>query len=166
MDRYSDFKFAVSQAISTPLSRRRTLTSSRASAPRSRRANGSRSAGLGRARLQSALGRKPLPPVSLRPAYFKRTFGRRSSIFWNPDVFGYDGFDHRTAPSVWPERYWVTIRRLSPGRAPGRRHDQLGNFQTVSGENYSGINKAGMSRFLTQKLSWNRFTSPPHHSFR
>ena len=23
-----------------------------------------------------------------------------------------------------------------------------------------------MSRFLTQKLSWNRFTSPPHHSFR
>lgn len=24
---------------------------------------------------------------------------------------------------------------------------------------------AGMSRFLTQKLSWNKFTSPPHHSF-
>jgi alpha-mannosidase len=26
--------------------------------------------------------------------------------------------------------------------------------------------QAGMDRFLTQKLSWNRFTTPPHHSFR
>ena len=25
---------------------------------------------------------------------------------------------------------------------------------------------AGIDRFLTQKLSWNQFTSPPHHSFR
>lgn len=23
--------------------------------------------------------------------YFERTFGRRSTVFWNPDVFGYDG---------------------------------------------------------------------------
>ncbi|MDR3511686.1 MAG: glycoside hydrolase family 38 C-terminal domain-containing protein [Caulobacteraceae bacterium] len=28
------------------------------------------------------------------------------------------------------------------------------------------IRQAGMTRFLTQKLSWNKFTSPPHHSFR
>ena len=27
------------------------------------------------------------------------------------------------------------------------------------------IIEAGMTSFLTQKLSWNRFTSPPHHSF-
>ncbi len=28
------------------------------------------------------------------------------------------------------------------------------------------MREAGMNRFLTQKLSWNRFTVPPHHSFR
>ena len=28
------------------------------------------------------------------------------------------------------------------------------------------MREAGMTRFLTQKLSWNRFTAPPHHSFR
>lgn len=28
------------------------------------------------------------------------------------------------------------------------------------------MREAGMDRFLTQKLSWNRFTAPPHHSFR
>jgi len=27
------------------------------------------------------------------------------------------------------------------------------------------MREAGMTRFLTQKLSWNKFTSPPHHSF-
>jgi alpha-mannosidase len=27
------------------------------------------------------------------------------------------------------------------------------------------MREAGLTRFLTQKLSWNRFTSPPHHSF-
>jgi alpha-mannosidase len=27
------------------------------------------------------------------------------------------------------------------------------------------MREAGMDRFLTQKLSWNRFTTPPHHSF-
>ncbi len=27
------------------------------------------------------------------------------------------------------------------------------------------MRESGMDRFLTQKLSWNRFTSPPHHSF-
>lgn len=55
--------------------------------------------------------------------YFERTFGNRSTVFWNPDVFGYAG--------------------------------QLPQL----------MREAGMSRFLTQKLSWNRFTSPPHHSF-
>ncbi|WLA50890.1 hypothetical protein QIH80_12360 [Bradyrhizobium elkanii] len=55
--------------------------------------------------------------------YFERTFGVRSSVFWNPDVFGYDA--------------------------------QLPQL----------MQSAGMSRFLTQKLSWNKFTSPPHHSF-
>jgi alpha-mannosidase len=56
--------------------------------------------------------------------YFERTFGARSRIFWNPDVFGYAG--------------------------------QLPQL----------MREAGMDRFLTQKLSWNRFTTPPHHSFR
>jgi alpha-mannosidase len=56
--------------------------------------------------------------------YFERKFGRRSRIFWNPDVFGYAG--------------------------------QLPQL----------MREAGMDRFLTQKLSWNRFTTPPHHSFR
>ncbi|MBS0469848.1 MAG: alpha-mannosidase [Proteobacteria bacterium] len=55
--------------------------------------------------------------------YFEKTFGARSRIFWNPDVFGYAG--------------------------------QLPQL----------MREAGMDRFLTQKLSWNRFTSPPHHSF-
>jgi alpha-mannosidase len=56
--------------------------------------------------------------------YFERHFGARSTIFWNPDVFGYDG--------------------------------QLPQL----------MREAGMTRFLTQKLSWNKFTSPPHHSFK
>jgi alpha-mannosidase len=56
--------------------------------------------------------------------YFESHFGARSSVFWNPDVFGYDG--------------------------------QLPQL----------MREAGMTRFLTQKLSWNRFTQPPHHSFR
>ncbi|MBR0869190.1 alpha-mannosidase [Bradyrhizobium tropiciagri] len=55
--------------------------------------------------------------------YFERTFGARSTVFWNPDVFGYDA--------------------------------QLPQL----------MRSAGMVRFLTQKLSWNKFTSPPHHSF-
>ncbi|MEI9887146.1 MAG: glycoside hydrolase family 38 C-terminal domain-containing protein [Rhizomicrobium sp.] len=55
--------------------------------------------------------------------YFEKTFGARSRIFWNPDVFGYAG--------------------------------QLPQL----------MREAGMDRFLTQKLSWNRFTAPPHHSF-
>ncbi len=56
--------------------------------------------------------------------YFESHFGARSTVFWNPDVFGYDG--------------------------------QLPQL----------MREAGMTRFLTQKLSWNRFTQPPHHSFR
>ena len=56
--------------------------------------------------------------------YFERVFGRRATLFWNPDVFGYAG----QLPQI--------------------------------------IRQAGMGRFLTQKLSWNRFTSPPHHSFK
>ena len=55
--------------------------------------------------------------------YFERVFGARSTVFWNPDVFGYDA--------------------------------QLPQL----------MQSAGMSRFLTQKLSWNKFTTPPHHSF-
>jgi len=55
--------------------------------------------------------------------YFEKTFGARSRVFWNPDVFGYAG--------------------------------QLPQL----------MREAGMDRFLTQKLSWNRFTTPPHHSF-
>jgi len=55
--------------------------------------------------------------------YFERTFGARSTVFWNPDVFGYAG--------------------------------QLPQL----------MREAGMTRFLTQKLSWNKFTAPPHHSF-
>jgi len=55
--------------------------------------------------------------------YFERTFGARSTVFWNPDVFGYAG--------------------------------QLPQL----------MRQAGMTRFLTQKLSWNKFTAPPHHSF-
>jgi len=55
--------------------------------------------------------------------YFERAFGARSTVFWNPDVFGYAG--------------------------------QLPQL----------MREAGMTRFLTQKLSWNRFTTPPHHSF-
>ncbi|MGV8996509.1 MAG: alpha-mannosidase [Parvibaculaceae bacterium] len=55
--------------------------------------------------------------------YFEQTFGTRSTIFWNPDVFGYAG--------------------------------QLPQL----------MREAGLHRFLTQKLSWNKYTSPPHHSF-
>ena len=55
--------------------------------------------------------------------YFEKTFGARSTVFWNPDVFGYAG--------------------------------QLPQL----------MREAGMTRFLTQKLSWNKFTAPPHHSF-
>ena len=55
--------------------------------------------------------------------YFEKTFGTRSRIFWNPDVFG----------------YCAQLPQL--------------------------MREAGMDRFLTQKLSWNRFTTPPHHSF-
>lgn len=55
--------------------------------------------------------------------YFERAFGRRSDLFWNPDVFGYAG----QLPQI--------------------------------------LRQAGVTRFLTQKLSWNRFTAPPHHTF-
>jgi alpha-mannosidase len=55
--------------------------------------------------------------------YIESRFGLRSTVFWNPDVFGYAA--------------------------------QLPQL----------MREAGMTRFLTQKLSWNRFTSPPHHSF-
>ncbi len=55
--------------------------------------------------------------------YFERAFGRRSSEFWNPDVFGYTA--------------------------------QLPQL----------MREAGIARFLTQKLSWNRFNAPEHHTF-
>ncbi len=55
--------------------------------------------------------------------YFAREFGRRHRVFWNPDVFGYNG----QLPQI--------------------------------------MRGAGIDRFLTQKLSWNRFNRPPHHTF-
>jgi alpha-mannosidase len=56
--------------------------------------------------------------------FFERELGGRASVFWNPDVFGYNG----QLPQI--------------------------------------IRGAGMTGFLTQKLSWNRFTTPEHHTFR
>lgn len=49
----------------------------------------------------------------------------------------------------------------------GRRCDEFWNPDVFG---YNGqlpqiIRGAGMRRFLTQKLSWNRFTKPPHHTF-
>jgi alpha-mannosidase len=55
--------------------------------------------------------------------YFEQRFGRRSRVFWTPDVFGYNG----------------QLPQLLRG--------------------------AGMEFFLTQKLSWNRFTTPPYQTF-
>jgi alpha-mannosidase len=55
--------------------------------------------------------------------FFEEHFGRRSDIFWNPDVFGY--------PAQLPQIM---------------RH-------------------GGIERFLTQKLSWNAFNPPLHHTF-
>ena len=55
--------------------------------------------------------------------FFERELGRRSDIFWNPDVFGYNG--------------------------------QLPQIMRI----------CGIRRFLTQKLSWNRFTKPEHQTF-
>jgi alpha-mannosidase len=55
--------------------------------------------------------------------YFERELGRRHRVFWNPDVFGYNG----QLPQI--------------------------------------MRGAGIDRFLTQKLSWNRFNRPPHHTF-
>jgi alpha-mannosidase len=56
--------------------------------------------------------------------FFEREFGRRAEVFWNPDVFGYNG----------------QLPQLMRG--------------------------AGITGFLTQKLSWNRYTAPEHHTFR
>jgi alpha-mannosidase len=56
--------------------------------------------------------------------YFERELGGRASVFWNPDVFGYNG----QLPQI--------------------------------------MRGAGIRGFLTQKLSWNRFTPPEHHTFR
>jgi alpha-mannosidase len=55
--------------------------------------------------------------------YFDRELGGRQRVFWNPDVFGYNG----QLPQI--------------------------------------MRGAGIDRFLTQKLSWNRFNRPPHHTF-
>jgi alpha-mannosidase len=56
--------------------------------------------------------------------FFEHEFGRRARVFWNPDVFGYNG----QLPQI--------------------------------------MRGAGIDGFLTQKLSWNRFNPPEHHSFR
>lgn len=55
--------------------------------------------------------------------FFERELGGRSDIFWNPDVFGYNG----QLPQI--------------------------------------MRGAGIGRFMTQKLSWNRFTKPEHQTF-
>ena len=55
--------------------------------------------------------------------YFEARLGGRSDVFWNPDVFGYNG--------------------------------QLPQIMRI----------CGIDRFLTQKLSWNRFTKPEHQTF-
>ena len=55
--------------------------------------------------------------------FFAREFGRRATVFWNPDVFGYNG----QLPQI--------------------------------------MRGAGITGFLTQKLSWNRFNPPEHHTF-
>jgi len=55
--------------------------------------------------------------------FFEREFGRRARVFWNPDVFGYNG----QLPQI--------------------------------------MRGAGIDGFLTQKLSWNRFNRPEHHTF-
>ncbi|MGZ4279789.1 MAG: alpha-mannosidase [Solirubrobacteraceae bacterium] len=56
--------------------------------------------------------------------FFEHELGRRAQVFWNPDVFGYNG----QLPQI--------------------------------------MRGAGIDGFLTQKLSWNRFTPPEHHTFR
>src|SRR6188472_3743797 len=56
--------------------------------------------------------------------FFEQELGRRARVFWNPDVFGYNG----QLPQI--------------------------------------MRGAGIDAFLTQKLSWNRFNPPEHHSFR
>ncbi|MEA2279812.1 MAG: alpha-mannosidase [Solirubrobacteraceae bacterium] len=56
--------------------------------------------------------------------FFATELGGRASVFWNPDVFGYNG----------------QLPQLMRG--------------------------AGIDGFLTQKLSWNRFNPPEHHTFR
>jgi alpha-mannosidase len=56
--------------------------------------------------------------------FFERELGRRANVFWNPDVFGYNG----QLPQI--------------------------------------MRGAGIDGFLTQKLSWNRFNPPEHHTFR
>ena len=56
--------------------------------------------------------------------FFEHEFGRRARVFWNPDVFGYNG----QLPQI--------------------------------------MRGAGIDGFLTQKLSWNRFNPPEHHTFR
>ena len=56
--------------------------------------------------------------------FFEHELGRRARVFWNPDVFGYNG----QLPQI--------------------------------------MRGAGIEGFLTQKLSWNRFNPPEHHTFR
>jgi alpha-mannosidase len=56
--------------------------------------------------------------------FFEQELGGRARVFWNPDVFGYNG----QLPQI--------------------------------------MRGAGIDGFLTQKLSWNRFNPPEHHTFR
>jgi alpha-mannosidase len=124
MERYPDYRFACSQAQQYAWIR-------------------DRAPGL-YARIKAAAGRGQWLPVGgtwVEPdcnlpageslvrqflhgqRFFEREFGRRAEVFWNPDVFGYNG----------------QLPQLMRG--------------------------AGISGFLTQKLSWNRYTAPEHHTF-
>ena len=101
----------------------------------------------------------------------------------NPDL--YDRIRHRAAAGQWVPvgGTWVEpdcnlpsgeslVRQFLFGqrffeREFGRRHREFWNPDVFG---YNGqlpqiMRGAGIDRFLTQKLSWNRFNAPPHHTF-
>ncbi len=101
----------------------------------------------------------------------------------NPDL--YDRIRHRAAAGQWVPvgGTWVEpdcnlpsgeslVRQFLYGqrffeREFGRRHREFWNPDVFG---YNGqlpqiMRGAGIDRFLTQKLSWNRFNSPAHHTF-
>ena len=124
MERYPDYRFACSQAQQYAWIRDREPGSTRGSRARAR------------GQWLPVGGTWIEPDCNLPPGeslvrqflygqrFFEQEFGRRAEVFWNPDVFGYNG----------------QLPQLMRG--------------------------AGISGFLTQKLSWNRYTTPDHHTFR